>query len=86
MMRSLKKSPRTQAKVVAVTPKYMVLKECYKYTGMEEKLFRSESRKFGLTVYARPPKKIWHKVAELDLMMESFKLISSTNPLLKSMG
>lgn len=85
-MRTIKKAPRTQAKIISITPKYMLQKDAYQYTGMEEKLFKRESMKYGLTVYAVGPKKVWYKVSELDQMMESFKLISATNPQLKSMG
>ena len=68
-MPTLKTSPKIQAKVVAIQPAYILLKDAYKYCGMEAKLFREASREFGLTVYARGPKKIWHKVTELDAMM-----------------
>lgn len=75
-MTTLKHSPRTQARVVNIQPTYILLKEAYKYCGMEANLFRTVSREFGLPVYARGPKKIWHKVTDLDEMMESFLAIN----------
>lgn len=76
-MTTLKKSPKVLASVVPVAPKYILRKDAFKYTGMEEKLFNKAAIEFGLSVYARGPKKVWYKVAELDALMESFKIIDS---------
>ena len=68
-------SKKIFTKVVPVTPKFLLLKEAYKYTGMEADLFRKAALKFGLKTYANGPKKIWHKIEDLDKMMESLLII-----------
>lgn len=74
-MKALKRPPKHQVVVTTIKPTFISLKESYKYTGMEEKMFRKTAREYGLSVYARGPKKIWHKVSDLDKMMESFLII-----------
>jgi hypothetical protein len=66
-----------EAKVVNIEPLFLTLKDSYKYTGMEEKMFRKTAREYGLRTYARGPKKIWHKKEDLDKMMESFLIIDN---------
>ena len=73
----LKNPPKNHAKVVPITPTFLLLKEAYKYTGMEEKMFRKTAREYGLRTYAKGPKKIWHKKEDLDKMMESFLIINT---------
>lgn len=71
----LKNPPKSQGKVVPVTPVFLLLKDAHKYTGMEDKLFRKAAREYGLRTYAKGPKKIWHKKEDLDKMLESFLII-----------
>lgn len=76
-MQTLKNSPGTIAKVIPVTPKYILRKEAFAYCGMEETLFSKAAFEFGLTVYARGPKKIWYRVDQLNAMLESYKIIET---------
>jgi len=73
--KTLKHPPKKQVVVGTITPAYISLKEAYKYCGMQADLFRQISREFGLPVYARGTKKIWHKVSDLNNMMESLIII-----------
>ena len=70
----LKNPPKNQVVVSPISPAFLLLKEAHKYCGMEADLFREVSREYGLPIYARGPKKIWHKVSDLNKMMESFLL------------
>jgi hypothetical protein len=72
---NMKSSKKVFAKVIPVEPVFLTLQEAYKYTGMEEKMFRKTAREYGLRTYARGPKKIWHKKEDLDKMLESFLII-----------
>lgn len=74
-MKTLKHPPKNQVVVTTIQPVYIVLKEAYKYTGMCEKIFKKTAREYGLRTYANGPKKIWHKVSDLDKMMESLLII-----------
>jgi hypothetical protein len=74
-MKNLQRPSKNQVVVTSIQPAYLLLKDAQKYCGMERDLFREVSREFGLPVYAIGPKKIWHKVTDLDKMMESFLAI-----------
>ncbi len=77
-MTKQKRSPRQKAKVIAITPAYLLLKDACDYVGMREDMFREVSAKYGLSIYAYGPKKTWYKKEELDRMIESFQIKKPT--------
>jgi hypothetical protein len=78
-MKTLKNFPKNQAKVIPVTPKFLLKKDAMAYIGMKRTAFDEMISKKGLSIYAYGRNKIWYKISELDEMMESLCIKKKAN-------